>query len=375
MKDYIYYHQNQSMSKDLSTLDNDQSIIESELCPVCQTNQKCFFFECLNGSCNECLLEYLKTEVTKFKTMRYTKEIKFKCMFKCQCIISESTLIKIINNDHELKEEYYNMLFLIYISNNNEMINCPNNNCSNISFLKEKDKINNAATNNNSCVYTCSQCNIKFRLNNSCNINHINETDYFLDFKNLIFDYIEFKSYIKKLISAKLCRKCDTFIEKIDGCKHITCNRCGYSFCFQCSENWANHKEKYCHGINCNEYQETMNFNYGYFFIIYIGLITIIRLMYQFPYIIAFMGFIYRVFILILYIGIDFALIWMFFIQLLKMRNVKKSVFLCIFFGIIQLIELGLLSIPFSLLNCIVIKKFSWICITILGIIRRKLIV
>ncbi|KAF7083466.1 hypothetical protein CFC21_087254 [Triticum aestivum] len=34
------------------------------------------------------------------------------------------------------------------------------------------------------------------------------------------------------------CSKCQFFVEKTDGCLHITC-RCGYQFCYGCGSQWA----------------------------------------------------------------------------------------------------------------------------------------
>jgi len=36
-----------------------------------------------------------------------------------------------------------------------------------------------------------------------------------------------------KQVGAKQCKKCKFWVQKNDGCNHMTC-RCGYEFCYVC---------------------------------------------------------------------------------------------------------------------------------------------
>jgi hypothetical protein len=44
--------------------------------------------------------------------------------------------------------------------------------------------------------------------------------------------------YLWNKLNYKRCQQCRVFIEKNQGCNHITC-RCGYQFCYVCGEPWS----------------------------------------------------------------------------------------------------------------------------------------
>ena len=55
---------------------------------------------------------------------------------------------------------------------------------------------------------------------------------------------------------AKRCPKCKYFIEKIDGCNHMTCTYCKYEFCWLCMQKYdSNHyKSSFtCYGLQYNK--------------------------------------------------------------------------------------------------------------------------
>lgn len=52
----------------------------------------------------------------------------------------------------------------------------------------------------------------------------------------------------KQCPSLRACPKCSLIIEHIKGCKHMTCKRCNYEFCFLClkTHNWPSQSFKKC---------------------------------------------------------------------------------------------------------------------------------
>ncbi|MCL6271496.1 IBR domain-containing protein [Sansalvadorimonas sp. 2012CJ34-2] len=68
---------------------------------------------------------------------------------------------------------------------------------------------------------------------------------------------------IKRMVESgdwKLCPRCKTPIEKLDGCHHITCGKCKHEFCWVCMELWRKEYDgrMYTHG-RCIEHNARSN--------------------------------------------------------------------------------------------------------------------
>ncbi|EKX40047.1 hypothetical protein GUITHDRAFT_113785 [Guillardia theta CCMP2712] len=48
--------------------------------------------------------------------------------------------------------------------------------------------------------------------------------------------------------STKPCTKCEYRIQKMGGCNHMTCRKCGHQFCWMCLGAWASHSYTSCPG-------------------------------------------------------------------------------------------------------------------------------
>ena len=61
---------------------------------------------------------------------------------------------------------------------------------------------------------------------------------------------LESLELIKNVIKAKQCSGCKIWVEKNEGCMHMTCT-CGYEFCYNCGKKYPN--------CGCEYYPEEEN--------------------------------------------------------------------------------------------------------------------
>jgi hypothetical protein len=214
---------------------------EKKYCYVCESVPIEYYFFCGMGSCIECLEGHLSNILDNYSHKILSEEIKFICIGHCRCNLDSKEVIdNLILTNSTLKEKYHNVLFKMLISKSSDIISCPKFNCSNYGFVEDHNN------------YDCLECDI-------CKTKIYNPNK--LDFKNIVealnnFSFSNAKTYLVKTITSKNCKKCNSPIEKSDGCKHIECYRCEYSFCWKCTTDWRTHSQKACMGLYSNEWDD-----------------------------------------------------------------------------------------------------------------------
>jgi hypothetical protein len=240
-----------------------------KLCFGCDSETDNFYmYDCGNGLCRECNREHIKAQLEKYKTKVFSQGIKFICPGSCKCLVEDNE--KVVScMTPAILVFYQEILLKMYINRTPDIITCPRSSCSFAGIIKQ------------GCAekYECNLCNYQWEEDNNCQSLKIYKL-----FKTLpeSLSIINIKSYIKKFLITKYCNFCNSPIEKNEGCKHIECNRCEYSFCWKCTENWKVHQEIACMGLFSNEWEES--FRPDFTPLLFVGIVIVFLLKFIFTF-------------------------------------------------------------------------------------------
>lgn len=210
---------NGSISADEENVDNDAT------CPICLDSVvEGITLDCGHKSCRQCLEQYLSTASSH-------KSFPLKCLGdSCRC----SQLIPLRLCQSLLSKEQFSVLvnasFTAYIKTRpREFAHCPTADCPQIYRLVPKTILQCP-----SClVEICPDCHEKYHDNEECYVT-IDETERL------------FRRW-KASHNVKRCPTCKSEIEKVAGCNHVTCSRCGTHICWYCGKTFDLSDEVYEH--------------------------------------------------------------------------------------------------------------------------------
>ena len=180
------------------------------------------FIECFHGFCNDCYYNYFKEKINNNEVEN------IQCPNKdCNETLYNDFIEQKLENDIPLLEKYIKFRERKQLMRNPNIQLCPYPDCE--SYAKKE------CNNNVKCIQNghkfCFNCLKDWHGNEPCKID--------MD-----------KSFVNWRDSKKVKRypKCKYFIEKNEGCNHITCFNCKYEWCWLCKQ-----KYNYGHfGINGN---------------------------------------------------------------------------------------------------------------------------
>ena len=194
----------------------------NKICLICEeilTNEELIDnkTDCYHGFCNDCYYNYFKEKINN-------NEIeKIKCPEKdCNNFFSSNFIEEKLNNDKPLVEKYNKLIKRRQLMLDPNIQLCPFVDCE--SYAKKDDN-----TKFVSCIDKghkfCFNCLKDWHYNEPC------KDDIDKSFKNWRNSY-----------KVKRCPRCKYFIEKNEGCNHMTCFNCKYQFCWFCEKEYdSNH--------------------------------------------------------------------------------------------------------------------------------------
>lgn len=178
-----------------------------------------FFFElpcCKHDFCKECMVKYLKQKIDSSEVLHIF------CPSQCGKEFSEEEIKTISTWGWGLYNRYQSFKKLLIWNSDPNIRWCVRERCENmIKCVGNEDKISC-----NKCGQEiCFKCRLAWHGKISC----------------LKVLEKEFQSYSNNAM-VKLCPKCQSRIEKMSGCNHMTCSRCRHQFCWLCRGKYsANH--------------------------------------------------------------------------------------------------------------------------------------
>jgi uncharacterized membrane protein len=203
---------------------DDEELKNIQNCNVCagdltNKDKKNNYLPCKHFFCSDCYLNYLKNEIEK------NAVDSIKCMEKdCPQELDEKFISSHLNGDKSLLDKYHKFKKRNKISQNPDLVICPEENCD--SYAK-KEKDNKFVKCLNGHKF-CSECKKPWHGNKEC----IPDID-----RDLMGKY-----HLKK------CPKCKAMTEKNMGCNHMKCNNCHCNWCWFCEKIFDSEKEHF--GVN-----------------------------------------------------------------------------------------------------------------------------
>jgi hypothetical protein len=188
-------------------------------CPICfcPLDDTAIQIEnCEHKFCKECLQEHAKVNITD-------RKIPIPCpSANCKSTISFTTILDIVE-DKALIEKYDNFALMnIFELNPDKLSWCPSAGCN---YGFEYDK--------SITLFKCPMCSKTYCLKCRCE-EHKGMTCEAYREKHQDKEFYD----LAKQVNMKQCPKCQFWIEKNDGCNHMTC-RCRYEFCYVCGKEGA----------------------------------------------------------------------------------------------------------------------------------------
>ena len=199
---------------------------KNNICKICGENNSQMIKneQCNDSFCYNCWINYLKEKINtnildKIPCMNYT----------CGKILSKKFIESLLKNNPSLLSKYEKFLERIQILNDPHKKFCPYPDCDSYAEEKKDTKFVKCEKNGHKFCYKCLK---DHEQKTSC------DEELYKDFK-----------IWKKNKIVKQCPNCGIWVQKIDGCNHVTCSICKYDFCFVCLKSWIYHPDISCNGI------------------------------------------------------------------------------------------------------------------------------
>jgi len=176
--------------------------------------------------CNACLFHYLQAAIYESK-LNSDGKISCPCADKCGGFFTDEEVHRYITNNFDY-QKYLLFSKRRQVESNPNCIFCPNPNCGNramggtVIFINESKSF---------LQVKCKECKIK--ICGKCRSTH----SPFISCERAMGNGFNSWKY-QTAQGCKPCPQCKFYIEKNEGCNHMTCSRCTHQFCWLCMSPW-----------------------------------------------------------------------------------------------------------------------------------------
>ena len=218
--------------------------IEPNTCLICYTkieegNE--ISLNCNHKFCQDCFTQYLKEKLNDQLTLLSTT-----CpLLGCNYIVTSNIFSKCFKDDSNSLRIYNKCIIRNFTDSNSDIKLCPNPKCDIIIELPGHGMVEIKCQ----CGYFfCFNCLRESHRPCDCEMVEI--------WEEKSKDEGENAKWL--IVNTKQCPSCHKFIEKNQGCNHMTCRKnaggCGYEFCWICLGEWKTHGGSY---YKCEKYNPT----------------------------------------------------------------------------------------------------------------------
>lgn len=204
-------------------------------CLICydQIHTSNVFPSCNCSFCPDCLHYWLSLKIHDF-SYRSTEKIKCPNEFcNAKYLIDPEFLLK-CQFSKEQKDSLEHIIFLKYLQNADDVVECPNLGCSYYGFTGPESNCKEK--------YQCESCNYCWKEESLLPDRIFEKINRVLTGKVVG----EALTYVHRELFTENCPNCLINISRNGGCYHMTCKNCNYQFCWYCKQKYEGHKLTIC---------------------------------------------------------------------------------------------------------------------------------
>ncbi|KAI5400924.1 E3 ubiquitin-protein ligase RSL1 [Lathyrus oleraceus] len=211
----------------LVTKEQEQEpIIICEICAEAKTDEEMFRNQgCYHSFCSECVVKQVATKIQENITVVSCPGLN------CEGVLELETLRPLLPK--ELIDRWDDAMCEALLLTVPKFY-CPFKDCS--AMLLDEDEEGGEGIRESECPFChrlfCARCHVSWHPGVSCE-----------EFQTLNVDERGSQDLLVRELANqkkwKRCSRCRFYVEKKEGCLHITC-RCKHEFCYACGEPWTN---------------------------------------------------------------------------------------------------------------------------------------